>query len=430
MAAVVSGERRRRNPDGLVARGRSRRSTISLCVALSWGGAWLGRPALALREPDDRWIEVRTERLVLVGDIPESQGRTLVVQLERLRHVLAGVAPGLHAESSPPMSVYVFGEDASFASYARKQGVDRGVGGLSYGGADGDFILVNAGGEGHAFGVLYHEYLHRVVVDSFPALPLCLNEGLAEFFGTFWTNGYEAEIGAPIAEHLEVLARGELLPLATLFEVTPQSAAYTDPAAKRLFHAESWLLVHYLLQGHPELRDAIPRCLQAVREGGAATSTFQAIVGIDLATLEAELETYLRKGIFPISTVDFAEPFPSSAVAVREMAERDVHFRLGLLLANGRPEGYAAAERHFECALALDPDDSASLAEMAKLRQRQGRPAAAAAYARMVEAVALVSRGETAAASRVLREALAEAPDPAERRRLQARIRRMEQNTD
>jgi hypothetical protein len=30
----------------------------------------------------------------------------------------------------------------------------------------------------------------------------------------------------------------------------------------------------------------------------------------------------------------------------------------------------------------------------------------------------------------VLREALAEAPDPAERRRLQARIRRMEQNTD
>jgi len=404
--------------------GLSRRSGIALGIALSCV-AWANRPARALREPDDRWIAVQGERVVLFGDIAESQGRTLALQLERLRHVLVGVAPALRTDSSRPLYVYVFGEDASFGAYASKQGADRGVGGLSFSGADGDYIMINAGGEAHTFGVLYHEYLHHVVVDSFPGLPLCLNEGLAEFFSTFWTNGYQAEIGAPIAEHLDLLAGSTLLPLEILFEVTPQSVSYTDVAAKKLFHAESWLLTHYLLQGRPELRDAIPRYLQAVRGGSADLSTFGEAVATDLETLEADLATYLRKGVLPNSTIDFAAPISETAIVVSEMTDGDVHFSLGRLLANGRPEGHAAAERHFARALALDPEDAASLTAMADLRHRQGKTDDAAAYERMAEASTLLSRGETAAAVAALRQALAATTDTAARRRLQTRLRQI-----
>jgi len=403
----------------------SRRAAIAVGVALSWA-AWAHRPAVALREPDDRWIAVQGERIALFGDIAESQGRTLVLQLDRLRHVLAGVAPALRTDPSRPLYVYAFGEDASFGAYARKQGVDPGVGGLSFTGADGGYyIMINAGGEVRTFGVLYHEYLHRVVVDTFPDLPLCLNEGMAEFFNTFWSNGYQAEIGAPIAEHLDLLAGAPLLPLETLFGVTPQSVAYSDATVKKLFHAESWLLVHYLLQGRHELRGAVPRYLQAVREGAADVAAFEEILAIDLETLESDLATYLRRGVLPNSTIDFQEPIPETGIVVSEMSDGDVHFSLGRLLASGRPDGHATAERHLASALALDPEDAASLTAMADLRHRQGRADDAAVYERMAEASALLSRGETAEAVAALRDALSATTDAAARRRLQNRIRQI-----
>jgi hypothetical protein len=339
---------------------------VVLAVALQPG-------VQALPEPDDRWLQVETEQFVLFGDVGESQCRTLALQLERLRHVLGGIAPAMRLGSAPPVFVYVFGEDRSFRSYARKQGVPGGVGGLSFSGDGGDFIMVNAGGEASSFGVVYHEYLHHAMSRSFPDLPLWLNEGMAEFFSTFWTNGYQAEIGVPVAEHLDRLVAGPVMPLERLFAVTPRSPEYSDVNAKTLFHAQSWLLTHYLLQGRPELRISIPRYLQALRQGPVELEALESIFGVGVEQLESDLRSYVERGVFRNSTIDFAVPLPEADVAVETMPDSEVHYRLGLLLAHGRPDGLGMAERHLTRALKLDPDHAACLAALADLRARRGK---------------------------------------------------------
>jgi hypothetical protein len=335
-------------------------AVVAITVLASAAGvAW------ALREPDGRWIAVGTRHFTVFSDAGESRSRVMALQLERLRRVLPDVAPGLRQDPSRPVFVYLFGEEKSFRAYARKQGVPSGVGGLSFGDAEAGFIMVNAAAEGNALGVVYHEYLHHVLTDSYPAMPLWLNEGLAEFFSTFWTNGYQAEIGTPIADHLDLLRQSTLIPLERLCVVTPRSEEYTNAAPKQRFHAQAWLLTHYLLQGDPSLGSAIPRYLQ---EGGVEPAAFESAFDVDTATLQTRLSAYLRRDSLPVSDMDFTEPLPEAWIDIAEMADEDVHYRLGVLLSHGVPAGRGMAVKHFERALAIDPGHAESLAALAELQ--------------------------------------------------------------
>jgi hypothetical protein len=341
-----------------------RRATLFAITALAVAASATD-VATALREPDGRWLELGTKHVTIFTDAGESRGRTMALQLERLRLVLSGVAPGLRQDSSRPVYVYVFGEEKSFRAYARKQSVSRKVEGLSFEGADASFVMVNAAAGGGALGVVYHEYLHRLLTDSFPGMPLWLNEGLAEFFSTFWTNGYQAEIGAPIADYLDLLRKSGLIPLDRLLAATPRSEEYTRATIKPRFHAQAWLLTHYMIEGDPAPGGGISRYL---RQAGADPDAFESTFGVDATTLESRLSAYLLRDFLPTSDIDFAEPLPEAWIEIEEMTEQDVHYRLGVLLANGLPGGRRMAEKHLERALAIDPDHAGALGALAALR--------------------------------------------------------------
>ena len=75
-----------------------------------------------------------------------------------------------------------------------------------------------------------------------------------------------------------------------------------------LFHAQSWLLTHYLLQGRPELRISIPRYLKALRQGPVELDALESIFGVGVEQLESDLRSYVERGVFRNSTIDFAVP--------------------------------------------------------------------------------------------------------------------------
>jgi hypothetical protein len=150
---------------------------------------------------------------------------------------------------------------------------------------------------------LMHEATHQLtfhtgLLDLKGDVPLAISEGLACYGETRRPNGRPG-VGARNPERLAVLAavarqrNGRLIPLANLIR---NDDLLNQPESEQLAYAQSWLLIHMLLQTEPnaaKLRaylDAVrPRREASQRLDDAATH-----LG-DLDALDAELRRYANR---------------------------------------------------------------------------------------------------------------------------------------
>ena len=93
---------------------------------------------------------------------------------------------------------------------------------------------------------LRHEGLHQYMDQRFGAVPVWLNEGLAEYFENTTSERGRAVNGVPHTQHLTTLltAKRDWVPFDELLAMGPQEF-YADPA---IHYPQSWALVHWLLK--------------------------------------------------------------------------------------------------------------------------------------------------------------------------------------
>jgi tetratricopeptide (TPR) repeat protein len=340
----------------------------------------LAAPARALPSPKDSWIEVRTASFTLYSNAGERRTREIGADLERLRDAFAQLSPGLALGSPNPTSIYVFRDAASFLPYQRTyQGKPLAAGGYFLGRPTGNFVAINGDQHGDERAIIYHEYIHYLMHNNYPALPLWLHEGLAEYYSTFQVDRDEARIGLPIPEHVYWLRQHSFIPLATLFAVDEGSPEYNESSRRGGFYAESWALVHYLISGNPERRRQAAEYLRLVQGGASPGQALSQELGADPAVLEHELRTYLQKRLFDFTRAPL-HPEASLAMEVKPIAWADVLYRLGDLLANLSDDRAAAAAEHFRAALAARPDHGLAMAGLGFLAWRAERPAEARSW--------------------------------------------------
>src|SRR5574337_1780209 len=158
-------------------------------------------------------------------------------------------------------------------------------------------LRLDAAGE-NPYHIIYHEYMHMLVGLNFGALPVWLNEGLAEFYGNTTIGDREIGLGRPDDSHLTRLNEGRLLPLEVLLRVNHDSPHYNEADKTSVFYAESWALVHYLILDE-QMRQARPlqtffNLLKSdTNELEAARRAFG-----DLKQLEKKIESYVRQTSF------------------------------------------------------------------------------------------------------------------------------------
>jgi hypothetical protein len=311
--------------------------------------------SLAMPRSGTRWYSLDTAHGELTGSVPPLSLEQIGLDVERLRGALSLVTRHLELDSPVPTRLFVFtGTKAPVAGIFVKTPV-------------ADYILVDAAAGLDPARIAYHELLHEVVANNYPTAPLWFNEGLAELFSNFWTNGYRIEIGAPQKHHLRSLESAPMMPLEQLFAVSPDSPAYTEDSRKDLFHAESWLLVHYLLVGDADRRGRLQACLAALARGQSSEVAILHAFGLEPRTLLAALDGYRRREALPLLTIDLPEPLASAVGQATLLPRAEVLYRLGDLIARTRPSERRRAERHFREALKLDPEHAGALAALARL---------------------------------------------------------------
>lgn len=293
---------------------------------------------------EETWLTLRTGELQFISNASPSQTAEAAEGFVRLRAAIAQVT-SRNVRVPLPMKVFIL-DERSFVRYARNvlQGSGDVAAAFSHTAA-GDFVLLRAGMKRPSAraSAADHELTHYLLANSTTGLPLWLREGLAEYFSTFATDGPTTILGTPPSKHVPWLRRHELIALPALFTMTAAGSGSDEDLRDGVLYAQSWALVHMLMQGD---RERLARII--------AGQPF------DVATLEKDLRAYVSRVRFDstrtILTPELpkAEPMPREAVA----------YELGHLLAHTDPNNAAEATKLLRETLALNPRHAAAHADL------------------------------------------------------------------
>ena len=329
----------------------------------------------------DNWISLRSKNFFLIGNASEKDIRQVALRLEQFRAVFMRVFPNIRFNTPVPTTVVVFKSHSSYAPFKP----NPNVAGYFQAGSDVNYITLTTEVPGandpnvvgvssqDAFKVIFHEYTHLLVNNTFKDAPLWFNEGLAEYYSTFIINDdQKVVIGRNIGHHVYLLRESKMLPLKTLFEVDHKSPHYNESKKQGIFYAESWALVHYLLIGKAGKADQLAKFLDLINADVALGDAFQQAFGMTLDAMEKELRNYVQQNRYNELTGHFEHKLElDTGTQIAPLTEAEAQAYLGdLLLHSNRME----AQGYLQKALALDPNLAMAHASLGMLYFRQGKP--------------------------------------------------------
>lgn len=342
---------------------------------------------------DEEWVEGRSKHFAVISNAKPKQVEEVTGQLEEFRFLLTAMFPGLRLDPPIPTAMLLFKNDKAFRPYQplTPQGKPQNVTGYFQPGVERMYLAVSLGASDPKQ-IAFHEYVHLILHLNFKVVPVWLDEGLAMFYQSTEIDGAKIKLGFPLENYWQLLQERSLLPLDLLTRVDQESEYYNVPDKKRIFYAESWLLVHYLMAGQGGQRqEQLTRFVQLLHQGLAQDEAFTQAFQANYKQMQRLLENYVRETTVqffqgrmkaePEKTTMAFEPMGTGVAraylsdlwinsgrvdeaekALKELthagaAPPEVLFRLGrIALARQQPE---AAEEHFRAALAHRPNDIA-----------------------------------------------------------------------
>ncbi len=328
----------------------------------------------------DVWTQVRSKNFLLVGNASEKDIRKVGTKLEEFRETFRLLFGGANLTSAIPTNVIVFKSDSSFKNFKPKRGdvkIDTFVAGYFQPGEDVNYISLSAEGDGSGdatkYGVIFHEYVHFIVNTNFGKsdVPPWFNEGLAEYYETFAIEAdQKVKLGLPQPRHLELLNANKLIPLETLFSTTNRQLLQSGDHSRSIFYAESWALIHYLIQGGKA--DALNKFLNSLVNKDPPQKAFQDAFLINYAAMEVDLRRYVSQNSYPYRVITLPKKLTfDDDMKTSILDESDSNAYLGDLLYHlNRADN---AEPLLVDALKLAPHSSMANTTlgMVKLRQRK-----------------------------------------------------------
>lgn len=322
----------------------------------------------------DNWISVRTKHFFLVGNASEKDVRQVANRLEQFRQVFALVFPKANFTSPVPTTVIVFKSDNSYKPFKP----NPNIAGYFQPGEDVNYITLTSErySDENPFAVIFHEYTHLLIENTMGhTVPLWFNEGLAEFYSTFNVTDENRKVilGDLVRNHVLYLRENKLLPLQTLFAVDYRSPYYNEGNKMNIFYAESWMLVHFLIQGNEKRRvPQLGKFLDLISSNVPIADAVQQAFQTNLEAFEKEFKAYIQSSKYMGTAVTFEKKLDfDSEMQSAPISEAEAQAYLGDLLLH--THRLSDAETRLQQALSLTPDLSLAETSLGMVRVRQGK---------------------------------------------------------
>jgi tetratricopeptide (TPR) repeat protein len=335
---------------------------VALCLLIL-----LAQPATVSAK--DNWVSVRTKNFFMIGNADEKEIRKVALKLEQFRQVFTRLLPNVRFNTPVPTTVIVFKSDSSYAPF--KAGPNTA--GYFQSGEDVNYITLTTELQTmDPFNVIFHEYTHLLVNNTFENAPVWFNEGLAEYYSTFAiTDDQKIEIGRAIGNHVLLLRQNKMLPLRTLFQVDHKSPHYNEGKKQSIFYAQSWALMHYLIVGKAGKAEKLGQFVNLLSNNVPMETAFQQAFETSFEAMEKELRDYVKQDRYNFIKGHFEKKLElDTSVEAVPLTEAETQAYLGDLLWHGHR---ADAVKYLEKALKLDPNLGMAHASLGMLRFYEGK---------------------------------------------------------
>jgi tetratricopeptide (TPR) repeat protein len=239
--------------------------TRILIVVLSLACLVDAHPTLAADQP--QWLRISSDHFIVYTDAGEKKGHEVAARFEQMR-AMYGTLMGQHKlRMSQPMEIIAFGGDRDFSQVAPLRG-GQPIAAPAFWltGDDRIFVALNLF-QPDSWRAVEHQLAHYFLTYNYPPTQPWFDEGFAEYFSSVDFTRTKTELGADptlnslsqtdiledqtqvrgLKSHTEILSAPAWLALPDLFGMKNRTANGQEGTHQTLFYAESWMLVHYLI---------------------------------------------------------------------------------------------------------------------------------------------------------------------------------------
>ncbi|HEU4835033.1 MAG TPA: tetratricopeptide repeat protein [Pyrinomonadaceae bacterium] len=311
---------------------------------------------------------MRTKNFLLVGNAGEKDIRKVGLKLEQFREVFTRLFPKMTFNTPVPTTVVVFKSKDSYEPFMPRANTV----GYFQPGPDVNYITLTTEVRAQdPFSVIFHEYTHLLIENSFKDVPLWFNEGLAEYYSTVKiSDDQKVAIGTAIGPHVFLLRESTMLPLKTLFEVDHKSPHYNETQKQGIFYAQSWALMHYLIIGKVGKVEQLGKFMELLGAKVPVDQAFPQAFGVPFEVMEKELREYVKKDRYNVLNGHFEKKLELDTEApATPLTEAEAQAYLGDLMLHSN---FRAAHSYLEKALRLDPNLAMAHASLGMAYFREG----------------------------------------------------------
>ena len=326
-------------------------------------------PASAKALEDRNWIEVRTPNFQIRSILGEKKTLELARHLEILRAAV-GTVTNVHRTDSPvPTGLYFVRKTDDFEDL----GIDPQWEGVFQPSLRRNFIVIrDVPGVDETY-TLNRKYALYLLGDQGNAnYPLWYKIGFSEYLSTAQVRSDEFILGGANEYLLWRVSHFPHIPLRDI--LSPKHIDQWDARREEMFHAESWMLVYFLIH-RPEpdtLSQAMAHYVELVESGADAWDAFEEAFQIspeDLETqkflratfsnapgdFQTQLLRFFKETVIPVYKLDASELLPAFEPEVVAMDREQISLALAQVALSRR--NFSSAYRWFQNARMDDLSD-------------------------------------------------------------------------
>jgi tetratricopeptide (TPR) repeat protein len=198
------------------------------------------------RSDEPHWIRISSSHFSVVTDADEKRGRDVVVRFEQMRAVFGQLLARSRINMSEPVDIIAFRSDEEYSKVVPIRQGPTIAAGFFLPGEDRNYFVLNLSKE-ESWRAVSREFALRFLNYNYPPTQAWFDEGFAEYFSSLRLENKQPQIGGDPESFTGLLSTQAWLPIPDLFTTRPDVSAGQESSHHTLFYAQSWIVMHYLL---------------------------------------------------------------------------------------------------------------------------------------------------------------------------------------
>jgi tetratricopeptide (TPR) repeat protein len=218
------------------------------CAALLIAVALLPKNVTAAAEP--HWIRLDSTHFSVLTDAEEKRGREVIVRFEQMRAVFAQLLYKSRVNMPEPVDIIALRSEDEYEKVAPTQ-QGEGLGAAFFLPGDDRYYFVLNLSKDEGWHAISRDFAQVLLNYNYPPTQSWFDQGFTQYFSSLRLSDKQMQIGGdPMQRRVQsfvgLLEQSNWLSLPELFLRT-DSPGHKDATSPSLFQAESWIVMHYLL---------------------------------------------------------------------------------------------------------------------------------------------------------------------------------------